>query len=300
VRDDEGVWSKTLTLQWPAARSHSRWAIGETIQSDLVSVKFFVRIKITVSSVYGTESLELREQELLIVSTNAGERQVALSKYNELLNTTLSPSSRSKSKSPRRSRRDADLLDLPPPPIPSGKFKNGSNSTGNVAEDSTGHRGSKVTTPRRPHTSAGPRDKSFEFARRPEQPYVEGRDTSGSGVLGNGSESNAARPGSSPSEVKRRSGMVYKGCSFFTSAPRLGTTASGSSTGTSVSGSMTASTSRSTTSSVSSNASHVGNERDRLQEWEAELAKIEVQSRKSSDILGFASKAKRWVGTVGR
>jgi hypothetical protein len=50
VRDDEGVWSKTLTLQWPAARSHSRWAIGETIQSDLVSVKFFVRIKVRSTS----------------------------------------------------------------------------------------------------------------------------------------------------------------------------------------------------------------------------------------------------------
>jgi hypothetical protein len=50
VRDDEGVWSKTLTLQWPAAKSHSRWAIGETIQSDLVSVKFFVRIKVRFTS----------------------------------------------------------------------------------------------------------------------------------------------------------------------------------------------------------------------------------------------------------
>lgn len=46
ARADSGVWSKTLTLQWPAAKSHSRWAIGETIESDLVSVKFFVRVKV--------------------------------------------------------------------------------------------------------------------------------------------------------------------------------------------------------------------------------------------------------------
>jgi hypothetical protein len=263
----------------------------------MISTANRVVVKITVSSVYGTESLELREQELIIVSTNEGERQLALSKYNALLNNTLGQSSRSKSKSPRRLRRDPDLLDLPPPPTPPGKFKNGSNSTGDVAEDSTGHHGSKVVRPRRPHTSAGPRDKSFEFARRPEQAYVQGSALSGSDGLASGSESNTTRPCTSPSEVKRRSGMVYKGYSFFSSAPRLGATASGSSTGTSASGSTTASTSRSTTSSASSNASHTGNEGDRRkEEWEAELVKIEVQSRKSSDILGFASKAKRWVG----
>jgi hypothetical protein len=47
-RDENGVWSRTLTLQWPAAKSHSLWAIGETISSDLVSVKYFVRTKVCV------------------------------------------------------------------------------------------------------------------------------------------------------------------------------------------------------------------------------------------------------------
>lgn len=50
ARDSNGVWSKTLTLQWPAAKSQSRWAIGETIRSDLVSVRFFVRIKVMHST----------------------------------------------------------------------------------------------------------------------------------------------------------------------------------------------------------------------------------------------------------
>lgn len=49
-RDGNGVWNKTMTLQWPAAKSHSRWAVGETIQSDLVSVRYFVRVK--VCSIY--------------------------------------------------------------------------------------------------------------------------------------------------------------------------------------------------------------------------------------------------------
>jgi len=47
-RDSQGVWVKTITFQWPAAKSHSRWTIGETIQSDLVSVKFFVRVKVSL------------------------------------------------------------------------------------------------------------------------------------------------------------------------------------------------------------------------------------------------------------
>lgn len=50
VHDEKGVWNKTMTLQWPASKSHSRWAVGETIQSDLVSVRYFVRVK--VSSIF--------------------------------------------------------------------------------------------------------------------------------------------------------------------------------------------------------------------------------------------------------
>ncbi|KAJ7063135.1 hypothetical protein C8F01DRAFT_58658 [Mycena amicta] len=78
---DSGVWRQTLTLQWPAAKSHSRWSIGESIESDLVSVRFFARLKLVVSSSHGTESVELKERELLVVSTNEAERQLALSKY---------------------------------------------------------------------------------------------------------------------------------------------------------------------------------------------------------------------------
>jgi hypothetical protein len=45
-RDENGMWSRTLTSQWPAAKSHSLWAIGETMSSDLVLVKFFIRTKV--------------------------------------------------------------------------------------------------------------------------------------------------------------------------------------------------------------------------------------------------------------
>jgi hypothetical protein len=46
LRDENGVWSRTLTLQWPAVKSHSLWAVGETISSELVTVKYFVRTKV--------------------------------------------------------------------------------------------------------------------------------------------------------------------------------------------------------------------------------------------------------------
>lgn len=255
-------------------------------------------IQIIVSSLYGTESLELKEQELLIVSTNEGERKVALSKYNELINNnTPGQSARSKSKSPRRPSRDPDLLDLPASPAPPGKHKNGFNSTGSVAEDSGRLGGSKVATPwRRPHTSAGPRDKSFEFARRPEAVYGRERNPSGSGAHVSASE-NIGRPGTSQSEVKRRSGMVSRGYSFF-SSPRVGMALSASSAGTSSasgSGSRTASSSGSTPSSLSSHAGHE-DDGDRMKEWEAELVKIEIRSRRSSDMLGFAGRRKRSTG----
>lgn len=44
--DNEGVWTKMLTFQWPSAKSSTRWAMGETMQTDLASVKFFVRVKV--------------------------------------------------------------------------------------------------------------------------------------------------------------------------------------------------------------------------------------------------------------
>jgi hypothetical protein len=42
----DGSWTKTLTAQWPASPSSTRWAVGETLQSNLACVKFFIRIKV--------------------------------------------------------------------------------------------------------------------------------------------------------------------------------------------------------------------------------------------------------------
>ena len=180
---------------------------------------------------------------------------------------------------------------MPPTPATPGIFHKIS-STGHIEEASRRPSGSKVAKPRRPHTSAGPRDKSSEYARRPEALYGQGRNPSGSSAIASGSE----MPGASQGEVKRRSVTASKGYSFFSSSPRLGTAVSASSVGTSSSasgsGSVTASTSASATSS---DASHPG-DGDCMKEWEAELAKIEIRSRKSSDMLSFFGKRKRSAG----
>lgn len=44
--DDEGVWTTILTFPWPSAKSSTHWAMGETMQTDLASVNFFVRVKV--------------------------------------------------------------------------------------------------------------------------------------------------------------------------------------------------------------------------------------------------------------
>jgi hypothetical protein len=44
--DVNGIWNKKMTLQWPATKSQSRWAVGETMQSEIVSVRYFVRVKV--------------------------------------------------------------------------------------------------------------------------------------------------------------------------------------------------------------------------------------------------------------
>lgn len=44
---ETGVWNKTISLQWPAARSHSRWAMGETMRGSLGAVSFWMRVKVS-------------------------------------------------------------------------------------------------------------------------------------------------------------------------------------------------------------------------------------------------------------
>ncbi|KAJ7109201.1 hypothetical protein C8R44DRAFT_801886 [Mycena epipterygia] len=266
ARADSGVWSKTLTLQWPAAKSHSRWAIGETIESELVSVKFIVRVKIVVSSPFGTESLELEEKELLVVSTNETERQLALAKYND----AYSDSARSKSKSPRRSRRLND--DAPPLPASASRAEHSHRISSSSSHYSSA---SPSKPPRRPHTSAGPRDKSRTGG------SVSGREA-GSKDTDVGDlcrRRRGARPGTGGDAEIAASHSVGKG--YFHPPLTVATSAAADSGGSASSTSLSTSS-----SSAGSNAS------DEMREWEEELARIEMRSRRSSDLAGFSKRRK--------
>ncbi|KXN82558.1 hypothetical protein AN958_02409 [Leucoagaricus sp. SymC.cos] len=282
IRDENGVWNKTMTLQWPAVKSHSRWAVGETIQSDLVSVRYFVRVKVTVHSPSGTDTLELNEKEIFIVSTNNAERQLAITKYNEMLDLAHQEY-RSKSKSPRRMRVDRE--ELPPSPLPSTATISKADPTHMPSSRSSKSR----SATRRPHTSAGPRDKplgsspprmetsSFGGCPRDDLEEVAPRGEvfkkRRSSRLEEATSGRLRTDSGHPAETKR-SGKSYF---FSSSAPKMGSVPSGSSTTTTTS-----------SSSISSD-SHAGSlESDHMREWEAELAKIEMRSRRSSDLLGFA------------
>ncbi|KAJ6547385.1 hypothetical protein B0H19DRAFT_1266325 [Mycena capillaripes] len=272
ARAESGVWSKTLTLQWPAAKSHSRWAIGETIESELVSVKFFVRVKIVVSSSFGTESLELEEKELLVVSTNEAERQLALSKYNDALYSSYSDGPRSKSKSPRRSRRPND--DAPPLPASASRADHSHRFSSSSSHYSSAP---PQKPPRRPHTSAGPRDKSRTGGGS--APEAGTKETEPGDLF---RRRRGTRPDTSANAEKAARHSAAK--SYFNGhAPLTVTTAAAGSGGSASSTSLSLSTS---SSSMDSNP-------DEVREWEEELARIEMRSRRSSDLVGFANKRRR-------
>ena len=245
--------------------------------SDLPAFKF----QIIVSFPSGTESIDLAEQELLVVSTNEAERQLALAKYNELHCATVRNTTRSKSKSPRRSRPNPEEP-LPLPPVV------GANSYGKPRS-------------RRPHTSAGPGDKPMNFAGGA---YGHSHAQEG----GESSTANISREDIGPSgghSSKRRSELVIPNTTLRPDSretaakqPRLDGWKPHfwptNRANVSVSPRLKNANSVSTTPSSSSS----GPEEDSgLREWQEEMEKIEKKSRKSSDLLGFF-KRKRSEGAL--
>ena len=198
ARDSVGVWRDNLTLSWPDTKSNSRWAVGESVQTRLATVKFFLRVKVGVivfspsfiltipqlivsSLASSAETIELEDKELTILATNDLQRQLALSRYSDWMNTS---SGRSKSKSPRGSKRDRKTEQLPSPPRSPSQ-----DPTSEASETSSfptrpafspehGHKFSTASSPypagnrntpqvpRRPHTSAGPQDWSSRLDSR--------------------------------------------------------------------------------------------------------------------------------------
>ncbi|KAJ4488166.1 hypothetical protein J3R30DRAFT_3400731 [Lentinula aciculospora] len=263
---ENGIWNKTLTVQWPSAKPSSRWGIGETIHSDLVSVRFFARVKIIVTGPHSTDSFELDEEEIFTTSVNDAERRLAMSKTR----SQSTSEARSKSKSPRRTRRK---LEDPSEPVPSASTSGLKPSPQphippNPTSSSTKR---KESIPRRPHTSAGPRDSSSSSF-SPPNPSLE------IAPLPSNSSATARkkRPATTPT-IGGDSQMTENRHAFspIISLSSTPSTRSGSST------------------SESTNCQDDQSSSAAVKEWEAELARIELKSRRSSDLLGFGFKRKR-------
>lgn len=208
------------------------------------------------------------------MSTNEAERQLALAKYNELHDACIQNTTRSKSKSPRRSRPHPEEP-LPLPPV----IHDNANSS------STPYGKGKARS-RRPHTSAGPRDKPTNFTGGEYVRPHDQEDQSSSNISG---EDMPAGSGS-----KRRSELRPESRDSLAKQPRIDgwkpnfwpTTLASSISPKVIKG---ATSSESTTASSSSLSSpeedpgHIG----LMREWGGELTKIEKKSRKTSDLLGF-------------
>ncbi|KAK7693261.1 hypothetical protein QCA50_002828 [Cerrena zonata] len=191
-----GILSKTVSMQWPKAKSKHVWAMGESIKSELAEVSFWVKVKLIVSSsALGTISLDLEPREITIVSTNDSDRRLALAKFAE--HRELVAAMREKSRDREREssqtpgststgtsggKRSGDYVSV------DSHSTSASSRRPSTSHKSTSHRkstlerpppslvpsepdphlhGHSIPTPpstgrssRRPHTSAGPRDKS--------------------------------------------------------------------------------------------------------------------------------------------
>jgi hypothetical protein len=314
TRSDSGAYSAILSFQWPTSKSMNRWAIGETVvnQSDQVSVRFYTKIKvcfhsnvysifssfppptqITLATPAGTETVDLEEKELLISSTNESERKLALATFNN-----KSVRARSKSKSPRRTKREKlggtspTSTVLPPVPVSAGSppSQSQSHSTDLHSSASLASPSSPSTSTRRPHTSAGPRDRSH-FNTLPRS----GRNPSPPASPESAGTSTPAEPEATSNQSSpfrrwtsaRAAAQAITGNSIFSRSP----SASASIPSQSSSRSISTSTATSTVSLVD----HEGGDRlglgggpgppeDHIKEWELELEKIEATSSKNSAI----------------
>ncbi|KAH0830609.1 hypothetical protein J3R83DRAFT_2064 [Lanmaoa asiatica] len=291
-RDSSGVWRHNLTFSWPDTKSNSRWAVGESVQAGLASVRFFLRVKLIVSSLASSaETVELEDKELTIVSTNDLQRQLAFSRYGDWVNTT---SARSKSKSPRRFKRDHHTEQLPSPPhSPRRAFVSEepdtvSSLTGppfppahchRISTASSPYPGGNSSTPnvsRRPHTSAGPRDWPSALDRRE--------------FFQNQSDRFAVSQRPETTHPTRFPKYSPSSRGFFRQRsiepPRLGSSSSVSS-----GGHLTVDSSQHHShGSLLFERTNLGD----VRAWEQELARIESASRRNSiDMLGFLSRRKK-------
>ncbi|KAI6022709.1 hypothetical protein EDC04DRAFT_2900670 [Pisolithus marmoratus] len=292
IRDADGIWKQSLIFSWPETKSSSRWSVGETMQTEMVTVKFLLRVKLVVSSPScSAETVELETRELTVTSTNDSQRQIAISRY--------SGSGRHKSKSPHSSKCEHPAEhagQLPSPQYSSNSSQEGplsatANQPSRHPSDSRlGHTykfssasvphaqndNNKAKRTRRPHTSAGPRDKSDGFVARNYKP--DSRTSQPSSV------STGAR---SPTSGSSRSCWRHK----WPEVPRLGSRSSSN-------------PGDHDNSKEISQCDPGGRVREHMDQveilaWEEELARVESASQKgTTNILGLISRRKRPSGIL--
>jgi len=193
---------------------------------------------------------------------------------------------RSKSKSPRRSRRDRENTSPEPPLPPPATQPDQPHSSSSLSANYPNIPSKGKSASRRPHTSAGPRDKSsFTFSGSSRNaPYVRTHDLSSSSSHQRSSPVQVddstpyrrkVRPGTASTIEVTKSNAVGHVFSPVSSIRSTGSNSSGR-----------------RSSILSSSTTSVSAE-DSIREWEEELARIEMKSRRSSDLLGFSFKRKK-------
>lgn len=74
-RDSSGVWRHNITFSWPDTKSNSRWAVGESVQTGLASVKFFLCVKVKVIVLFITIHTERYLVDRLFARDFCGNRR---------------------------------------------------------------------------------------------------------------------------------------------------------------------------------------------------------------------------------
>ena len=261
------------------------------------------------SSYSSAETIELEERELYLVSTNESERKVATAKYQEIY-------ARSKSKSPKRGKRGQPLTppqtpnqDIPAVPLAPKSAYPLDDSKNRILPSRPLTSSTSTQALRRPHTSAGLRDKSSSRThhshrhhhidkdlrdRNEIRPLKEQPPTSFLRIPrrpGSSSATASAPSSSEPPSPPKKGGFLNSRSSRNDDRPWTATirtnnsaSTSGYSSSSSVGGGGEFAWNWSLSDVNGGSASDPGS----VRAWEEELERIELQSRRvSADMLGF-------------
>lgn len=136
------------------------------MRTELATLRFFLRSKVTLAYPNGAlDTFELEDQELCLIAANESERRLAKLKYKEAV-------ARARSRDGQRPPSPPSPCESPVPP-PEHHHHHHHHHHRSLPSSS------KLKTPRRPHTSAGPRDAGRGSLRRKEREVLRARSSRG-------------------------------------------------------------------------------------------------------------------------